>query len=101
MSKTVIDRQVDASGTVLIDVPEGGDVVIRTRGKDAHPGYVLGSAAGSNQLACATRAEAERIARAFAEHTRVNVWLAGAPNEFMLLVAFRGSERGTPSTFRR
>lgn len=94
--EAVIDREVHASGTVLIDVPEGGDVVIRTCGPDVHAAYALRSAAGLDQLACTTRAEAERIARGFAEHFRVNVWLAGAPNEFTLLVGFRGSERTRP-----
>jgi hypothetical protein len=81
----------------LVKVPEGGDVVISTRGPDVHPAYALRSVAGPDQLGCATRAEVEKMARGFAEHARVNVWLAGAPNEFTLLVCFRESERGTPA----
>jgi len=79
----------------LVNVPAGGDVVICTHGPSAHPAYALRSVGGPDQLAFATRGEAERVARAFAKHARVNVWLAGAPNEFTLVVRFRGSERAS------
>jgi len=79
----------------LVDRPEGGDVIIRATGPDANPGYVLRAVVESDQFACATRAEAEIKARTLAEHARVNVWFAGAPDEFTLVVRFRGSERRT------
>jgi hypothetical protein len=77
----------------LVDVPEGGDVIIRAGGPDGNPAYVLRSVVESDQLACGTRAEAEKKARALAEQARVNVWFAGGPDEFTLLVRFRGIER--------
>ena len=77
----------------LVDRPEGGDVIIRASGPDANPGYVLRAVIESDQLACATRAEAETKARTLAEHARVNVWFGGAADEFTLVVRFRGSER--------
>jgi len=76
-----------------VDVPEGGDVIIRAAGPDGNPAYVLRSVVESDQLACGTRAEAEKKARALAEHARVNVWFAGGPDEFTLLVRFRAFER--------
>jgi len=85
----------------LVNAPEGGDVVIRTGGADANPPYALQSVAGSDQLARATRVEAERLARDYAQHARVNVWLAGPPSEFTLLVGFRGSETTHAPRFRR
>jgi hypothetical protein len=80
----------------LCNGPERDDVIIRAGGSNASPAYVLRSASGSDQLAYTTRAEAEKVARAYAEHARVNVWLPGAGNEFTFLVGFRGSERTTP-----
>jgi hypothetical protein len=69
-----------------IHVPESGDVMIHAGGLDASPAYVLSSFGEPDQLACATRAEAEKMARAYAAHVRVSVWLAGAPTEFTLLL---------------
>ena len=55
-------------------------MVIRTGGPDANPAYALRSVAGSDQLACATRAEAEKLARAYAEHAPTfRCWRAAPP----------------------
>jgi hypothetical protein len=79
-----------------VGVPENGDIVIRRDGPpDATPSYAVSAIPGPDQIACATLAEAVSMARSYAEHARVNLWLARAPNEFTLRVCFRGAERPT------
>ncbi len=52
---------------------------------------VLSSFPGPDQFGYPTIAEADRMARAYAEHAGVNVWLAGFASEFTLLFSFRES----------
>jgi hypothetical protein len=76
----------------FLDVPQIGDVLIRRgHGPDAKPLMVLSSVPGPDQLAYATRVEAERVACAYAEHAGVNVWLAEFNSEFTLLFRCRES----------
>lgn len=79
-----------------VGIPENGDVVIRREGPDVTPSYVVSATFGPDQFGCATLAKAVRMARSYAEHARVNLWLARAPNEFTLRVRFREAERRTP-----
>jgi hypothetical protein len=79
--------------------PENDDVVIRRDGPNATPSYAVSAIPGPDQVACASLAEAVRMARSYAQHARVNLWLARAPNEFTLRVCFRAAER--PKARRR
>jgi hypothetical protein len=74
-------------------VPENGDVMIRRDGPNATSSYVISAIPGPDEVACATLAEAVSMARSYAEHARVNLWLARVGNEFTLRVRFRGAER--------
>lgn len=65
-------------------VPEAGDLIIR-RLESATTVCVIRAFPGPDQLACASQAEAERVARSYAEHARVNLWLAQAGSAFTLL----------------
>jgi hypothetical protein len=80
----------------IINVPADSDVVIRTGAAGESPAYVVSSVVGSGQLACATLASAETLARSYAEHAAVGVWLADVHDKLTFLVAFRGSEQLTP-----
>jgi hypothetical protein len=70
-------------------VPEHGDVVIRTPGSERS--FNVSCVPGPDQVRCATRADAERLAGCYAEHAGVNVWAAERPNGFTLVATFRGS----------
>lgn len=65
-------------------MPEDGDLIIR-RLESATTVCVIRAVPGPDQLACATLAEAERVARSYAEHARVNLWLAQSRSAFTLL----------------
>jgi len=74
---------------VLAGVPENGDVVIRRPGSERS--CIVGCVPGPDQIRCATRADAERVAGSYAEHARVNAWAAESPNGFTLVAHFRRS----------
>ena len=74
----------------LVDVPENGDVVIRLDGSGVAPAYLVRAVPGPDQFRCATRAEATRIARSYADHAGVNVWFAEGSNRFTLMARGRG-----------
>ena len=69
-----------------VGIPENGDLVIRRDGPNATPSYVISAIPGPDEVACATLAEAVSMGRSYAEHTRVNLWLARVGNEFTLRV---------------
>ncbi len=79
---------------VFVDVPKIGDVVIR-RGDGPDTLYVLSFVPGPDRCGYATRAEADRMACAYAEHAGVDVWLAQFPNEFTPLFRVRESKPRT------
>lgn len=81
-------------------VPADGDVLIRSIGSRGDPGYALCTVPGPDQLRCATRAEAEGVARAYAAHAHVDVWTATAANRFTVVTQGRepAHERSFPAS---
>jgi len=83
------------------NVPETGDVVIHSSESDATPSYVIYAVPGPDQFGCATRGEAERMARSYAKRAGLNLWLSEGPSGFTLLARYRGAARAqrrrTPS----
>ena len=81
------------------NTPETGDVVIHSRGSHAAPSYDICAIPGPDQFGCATREEAERVARSCARRSGVDLWFS--EGGFTLLARFRGAARGrrrrTPS----
>jgi hypothetical protein len=75
-------------------VPEYGDVVMRTLGSERS--FYVSCVPGPDQVRCATRADAERVAGSFAGHAGVNVWAAESPNVFTLVATFRVSTGRQP-----
>jgi len=82
----ITGRPVRKGTMTAAGVPENGDVVIRRDGPNATPSYVISAIPGPDEVACATLAEAVSMARSYAEHARVNLWLARVGNEFTLRV---------------
>jgi len=80
----------------LTYMPAPGDVVIRADASDQAPRYVLSCGSGPAQFGCATRAEAERMARAYATHAGVSLWFSDGPGLFARLPALRAETRPTP-----
>jgi hypothetical protein len=75
------------------NTPETGDVVIRSQGVAATPRYVIRAFPGLDQFGYATREEAVRMARSFAERAGVNLWFSDGPHDFTILVRFRAAAR--------
>jgi len=84
------------------DIPETGDVVIHGSGSDTTPSFAICAVPGPDQFGCATRGEAERMARSCARRSGVDLWFSEGPSVFTLLARFRGPARQqrqrTPST---
>ena len=83
------------------NIPETGDVVIHSSGSHATPSFAIRAVPGPDQFGCATRGEAEQIARSCAKRCRVNLWFSESPTDFTLLGRFRAAARQprrTPST---
>jgi len=76
------------------NIPETGDVVIHSSESDATPSYVIYAVPGPDQVGCATRGEAERMARSYAKRAGLNLWLSEGPSGFTLLARYRGAARG-------
>jgi hypothetical protein len=74
-------------------IPEIGDVVIHSTGPHTEPAYAISAVPGPDQFACASRGEAERLARSSASRSRVDLWFSESPNAFTALARFRGTER--------
>ena len=72
------------------NIPATGDVVIHSCASHARPSYALYAVAGPDQFDCATRAEAEGMARSYANRAGVSVWLSEFPSGFTLLARDRG-----------
>jgi hypothetical protein len=76
-------------------IPESGDVVIHSSASNAAPPYAIYAVPGPDQFGCATRGEAERMARSCARRSGVNLWFLEGRSGFTLLARFRGAARGT------
>lgn len=83
------------------NIPETGDVVIHSSESHRAPSYAIYAVPGPDQFGCATRGEAERMARSCAKRSGVNLWFSDGPSAFTVLARFRGAARGqrrrTPS----
>jgi hypothetical protein len=83
------------------NIPETGDVVIHSSGTHVTPSFTIRVVPGPDQIGCATRAEAERMARSCAKQSGVNLWFSEGQGGFTLLAGFRRAARGrcrrTPS----
>jgi len=75
------------------NIPETGDVVIHSSGSLVTPSYAIRAVPGPDQFGCATRGEAERVARSCARRCGVNLWFSEGPS-FTLLARFRRAARG-------
>jgi hypothetical protein len=67
------------------NIPETGDVVIHSSGSHAPPSFAIRAVPGPDQFGCATRAEAERMARSCAKCSGVNLWFSESLTDFTLL----------------
>jgi hypothetical protein len=81
---------------MLANTPETGDVVIHNGGSHATPSFAIRAVPGPDQFGCATRGEAERMARSCAKRSGVNLWFSESPTDFTLLGRFRGAARQRP-----
>jgi len=79
------------------DIPETGDVVIHDSGSDTTPSFAIRAVPGPDQFGCATRGEAERMARSCAKRSGVNLWFSESPSVFTLLARFRGQHVNSAS----
>jgi hypothetical protein len=77
-------------------IPETGDVVIRSSGLDATQRYAICAVPGPDQFGCATRGEAERMARHCAQRSGVDLWFSEGPSDFSIVARFRGAARRQP-----
>jgi hypothetical protein len=84
------------------NIPETGDIVIHSSGSHATPSFAIRAVPGPDQFGCATRGEAERMARSYARRSGVNLWFSDSPTDFTLVDRFRGAAgqraQRTPST---
>ena len=78
------------------NIPETGDVVIHSSGSHATPSFAIRAVPGPDQFGCATRTEAEQIARSCAKRSGVNLWFSESLTDFTLLGRFRGAARQLP-----
>ena len=81
-------------------IPETGDVVIHNSGSHETQSFAICAVPGPDQFACATREEAERMARTCAKRCGVDLWFSEGPSGFMLLARFRGTARQQPRRTR-
>jgi hypothetical protein len=75
------------------NIPETGDVVIHSSGSHETQSFAIRAIPGPDQFGCATRGEAERMARTCAKRSGVNLWFSEGPSGFTLLARFRGPAR--------
>ena len=78
------------------NIPETGDVVIHNSGSHETPSFAIRAIPGPDQFGCATRGEAERMARTCAKRSGVNLWFSESLTDFTLLGRFRGAARQQP-----
>ena len=74
-------------------IPETGDIVIHSTGPHTEPTWAIFAVPGPDQFACASRGEAERLARSSASRSRVDLWFSESPNAFTVLARFRRTGR--------
>jgi hypothetical protein len=79
--------------TMSDNIPETGDVVIHNSASGEMPSFAISAVPGPDQFGCATRGEAERMARSCAKRSGVNLWFSEDPTGFTLLARFRGPAR--------
>lgn len=82
------------------NIPETGDVVIHNSGSPVAPSFAIRAVPGPDQFGCATRAEAERMARTCAKRSGVDLWFSEGSSDFTLLARFRGTARRQPRRTR-
>jgi len=87
-------------GTMSDNIPETGDVVIHNSESDETPSYAIYAVPGPDQFGCATRGEAERMARSCAKRSAVNLWFSEGRTGFTLLARFRGPAGRAPRRAR-
>jgi len=75
------------------NIPETGDVVIHSSGSQETPSFAIRAVPGPDQFGCATRREAERVARTCARRCGVDLWFSENPSGFTLLARFRRTAR--------
>jgi hypothetical protein len=78
------------------NIPETGDVVIHSSESHVTPAFAISAVPGPDQFSCATRGEAERMARSCARRSGVNLWFSEGPSAFTLVARFRGAARRQP-----
>ena len=81
------------------NIPETGDVVIHSSGSHETQSFAIRAVPGPDQFGCATRGEAERVARSCARRCGVDLWFSEGPS-FTLLARFRGTARQPPRRTR-
>ena len=82
------------------NIPETGDVVIQSSGSHETQSFAIRAVPGPDQFGCATRGEAERMARTCAKRSGVDLWFLEGPSGFTLLARFRGTARQQPRRTR-
>ena len=82
------------------NIPETGDVVIHNSGSQAAPSFAIRAVPGPDQFGCATRGEAERMARTCAKRSGVDLWFSEGLSGFTLLARFRGTAHQQPRRTR-
>ena len=78
------------------NIPETGDVVIQSSGSHETQSFAIRAVPGPDQFGCATRGEAERMARTCAKRSGVDLWFSESLTDFTLLGRFRGAARQQP-----
>ena len=77
------------------NIPETGDVVIHNSGSPATPSFAIRAVPGPDQFGCATRAEAERMARSCAKRSGVNLWFSESLDRLHAIGSFPRSRTST------
>jgi len=78
------------------NIPETGDVVIHSSGSGETQSFAIRAVPGPDQLGCATRGEADRMARTCAKRSGVDLWFSEGRSGFTLLARFRGAAEDNP-----
>jgi len=82
------------------NIPETGDVVIHSSASHETQSFAIRAVPGPDQFGCATREEAERMARTCAKRCGVDLWFSEGPSGFTLLARFRRTARQQPRRTR-
>jgi hypothetical protein len=68
-----------------------GDVVVRRNPAANRPAFVLRAEPGPDQCGCGTLASAAQIAKLFARHAGVDMWMEDAAGSLSVIARFRAS----------